>query len=57
LIPREDKPIELENGLPASLGDLDQSYQVNMFLPDAGTAADPPRWVAAIHLCLFLPHD
>jgi hypothetical protein len=51
-----DKAIELENGLPASLGDLDQSYQVDIFFLDAGAVTDPPRWVAAIDLCCFLPH-
>jgi hypothetical protein len=49
-----DKTIELENELPGSLGDLDQSYQVDIFLPDACAFTDPPRWVVAIRLCCFL---
>jgi hypothetical protein len=48
-----DKTVELENGLPASFGNLDQSYQVDLFLPDAGAVTDPPRWVAAIHPCFL----
>jgi hypothetical protein len=54
--PRNDITIELENGLPASLGDVDKSYQDDIILLDAAGAADLPSWIPTLNLRDDLPH-
>jgi hypothetical protein len=49
LITLYDVTIELENRLPASLGDVDESYEDDIIFRDATMANAPVRTLAGLH--------